>query len=134
ERKVSGFFKMAEKVENFISEKENFKGLDGSREVIAHTRFGTCGLKVDRNAHPFMVGKYIGTHNGWLLNYEKIAKEHDITGFEVDSEVIYMLLNKYDDYNILKELEGAMALAFIKDKKLHLYRRENKPLFVGKIG
>lgn len=139
----------------------NFDSIAESNVVIAHTRFSTGTARTKENAHPFLFelgydkkyGKqYIaGTHNGWVVNEHEM--ETLVEGFKrdvVDSASIYKLMAfiesrpEKEKKKILKALdiespefvfkkfEGAMALAFIYKGCLHLYRRNSRPLFVGK--
>lgn len=126
-------FKKAVSAETFI--KGYHKALESAAdayEVIGHTRYATMGAKDDVCAHPYQYGKVVGTHNGWTVNTEQICEKMDIEMPDVDSQLIYKLLEAKDyDFNTFGEHIGQMALAFVMDDKLHLYRRHNKPLFIG---
>jgi hypothetical protein len=48
--------------------------------VLGHTRFGTRGKAIDRNAHPFAYGRFVGAHNGIVGAPNK---------YEVDSQYLF---------------------------------------------
>jgi hypothetical protein len=110
-----------------------------AKTVIGHTRYATMGIHSVANAHPFEFkydgGVIIGAHNGWLPEPEWQAMKHDLEMTTVDSQLIYEKLIK-DNRNLwsLVTLEGAMALSFIMDGRLYLYKRESKPLFITQTG
>lgn len=99
--------------------------------VIGHTRLATMGEKTVRNAHPFQRGNIIGAHNGQVWNHRDVKKDD----YEVDSEVIFQLLQFYNnDYKrAFKDLRGSMAVTWTNGKNLYLVRHNN-PLFVARNG
>lgn len=148
----------AEPAKEFVKD-PNFSFIAKSHIVVAHTRYSTGAAKTKENAHPFvhrvqngksLVDNIIGTHNGWVVNeYEMEEKVEGFKRASVDSNSIYTLMNMIDTMApkqkkaVLKNLgidselkvfslfEGAMALAFIKNNRLYLYRRDSRPLFIG---
>ena len=117
----------------------NFNHIANANVVIAHTRKSTGGALTKENSHPFIfsIGKskdlLVGTHNGWVVN--EYEAEQKIDGFireEVDSASVFKAMAMTEDKLKFSMFEGAMALAFIWKGKLHLYRRENRPLFIGR--
>lgn len=81
--------------------------------VLGHARQATSGIVNEKNAHPFIKGSIIGAHNGVVSN------ELEINGkVEVDSEVIFLLLdkNKNDFEKTFKRLSGSFAITWIDTK------------------
>lgn len=142
---TAGFYKTADKASDMCLD-EFFTSTKFliSTEVILHTRYATMGKHSANNAHPYKFGDFVGTHNGWLLNedqligssyeeysLERFIKNHESFSepFDVDSMTIFAHMDHTKDVTSMKDIEGAMALAFLYEGNLHLYRRKSKPLF-----
>lgn len=124
----------------------NFNG-DETSVVIAHTRYLTKG-KADNNDnnHPFDIGNVIGLHNGSAKNDDSLFLEYKdkfTRVGEVDSEIVFQLINHYNPANIsllgLKnaledtKLRGLFALAFVHKNDtntLHLIKQD-KPMHLA---
>ena len=121
--------KKAVKSDEFVVKSDFPKGV---KEIIGHTRYATNGSKgADKNAHPFVLDTLTGTHNGSLDNFFQLRREEGLTSkVDVDSELLYIMLEKYGLDNALEKFTGNMALAWIDDNGLNLYRKR-KPLFFG---
>lgn len=101
-----------------------------SPEFIGHTRFKTVGPTKADNNHPFKFDNIVGVHNGTIYNNDELQKEEGVS-FEVDSEMLYYLIDKYGLKHTLPRLTGKVGLAFWdKDKILNLYRFD-RPLSIG---
>jgi predicted glutamine amidotransferase len=135
--------------------------------VIGHTRHATGGAHNIHNAHPFGFGnsknkndyKFIGVHNGSLVNHENLAKKRNIPitvnytkpndntkyhRVKIDSEILLESIYKDENFKVLSEYSGAAALVFYKTNdpntiycyhgKSKMYRHDNeiveeRPLF-----
>lgn len=87
---------------------------NGNGTVLGHTRSSTRGAHVGKNAHPFKINDHlVGVHNGVIQNVDTLARKYelDTKGMEVDSEILYALINQ-EGFSILNEYTGFAALAF----------------------
>ena len=117
--------------------------------LIAHSRWATCGLKTDINAHPHVdyTGRFSLVHNGIIENHniiksELINKHKVVFKSQTDTEVIVNLISvMYDLYldiskaitTTLSLLKGTWAIALISTlEPTKLYCICNgSPLLVG---
>tara|TARA_R110000744_G_scaffold133667_3_gene242179 strand:- start:13807 stop:14991 length:1185 start_codon:yes stop_codon:yes gene_type:complete len=100
---------------------------------LGHVRYKTTGDITEQNAHPFVKGSVIGAHNGIIYNHEEIAKKLN-KDVQVDSEVIFALLNKKEKYKeVFDVLEGDYALSWIDEdyRNLYLMHEEGRPLYIA---
>jgi glucosamine 6-phosphate synthetase-like amidotransferase/phosphosugar isomerase protein len=143
------FYKQAIKAQAMTTNDEYYNQIvDGigndTHSVIAHTRWGTKGKKENlNNNHPFDIGSVVGVHNGTIANDDYLFKQYEkeFTRIaEVDSEIIYQLINHYNKDEITYEglkkaledtrLRGLFALAFTHKNQpnlVHIVKQE-KPL------
>jgi|TARA_R100001530_G_scaffold47170_2_gene35464 glucosamine 6-phosphate synthetase-like amidotransferase/phosphosugar isomerase protein len=101
--------------------------------AMGHVRFATHGTVSIRNAHPFSIGKVIGAHNGVIMNHDIVAKKIN-KSVEVDSEVIFGLINKKDDIqDVLDLIYGDYAISWVKENSyiLNLLHEKGRPLVVA---
>lgn len=115
---------------------------DNASTAVLHTRMATTGLPSNnKNNHPIVTvaprGERIaGTHNGWVNNYATLSKRFSLARrAEVDSEVIFAMLQKFgDDYDKLgQELDGNYAIAYLRENRpgeLFLLRGHTSPLIL----
>ena len=105
--------------------------------IIGHTRYATKGSpKNNRNNHPIRCGDIIGTHNGSLWNDDELSYKFDLTTeAEVDSEVLFRLLDKSDSMDDfvdskLNYANGKMSVVWtdLKDSSIVYVLKGNKPL------
>lgn len=117
--------KRAEHPHHFIT-----RSLPTDKVVLGHTRAKTVGAVTDRNAHPFENGNFIGVHNGGIRNFRTLQKQEG-TNYQVDSEIIWHMFNKYGVKESLPKLQGWMGLGWIDEKnQLNLYK-SSAPLWIG---
>lgn len=118
----------------FVRDPSVIEALKGAKTVLGHTRAATSGGVTIPNAHPFDMGGIVGAHNGFVI--QELLPKYGLTKeFPVDSMYIFAYLAKNNyDYRVLKEVEGAITIAYLTDKYpdvLHLYRREARELHIG---
>jgi hypothetical protein len=136
-------FKKAEEAKKFIQHPGFNTAVVGAKVVVGHTRAATSGNHDERNnAHPFSLfhthegmKKFLhGTHNGGIFpnHIAPLAEKYNLKIPEVDSKLIFeILMTAGYDWDVLGEIEANMAIAFIHEGNLHLYRRNNRPLYIG---
>lgn len=102
-------------------------------QIIGHCRMPTKGTPLNnKNNHPIVTKSFVGIHNGAILNDDQLFDNHK-NDFErdgeVDSEIIFKLIEKYyADYKNMpraiqsanSELFGGMACAFVTTKNPYL--------------
>lgn len=125
------------------------EGLKGSISV-GHVRYSTTGESHVANAQPLVInyrgGSIALTHNGNLVNADKIRDELELSGSifqtSIDTEVIANLIAKnyslgFKDSIIktVQEIKGAFALVIVCEGKLIGVRDPNglRPLCIGKL-
>src|SRR4051812_47465448 len=95
---------------------------DTTRHVLMHVRDYTKGHpRIEANNHPIRHGAVVGVHNGLIVNDDEIFgsrgwdRAHpDMT---VDSEAIFALIDDSPGPETLEELYGAMATAWIDERR-----------------
>mgnify|MGYP001806104572 CR=1 FL=1 len=118
----------------------------GGTVGIAHTRWATHGVPVERNAHPHTDGRVAVVHNGIIENFAELRAEMEAQGrvfqSDTDTEVVVHLISSYwtDDCGpieavkkALARLEGAFALGiiFAGEHDLMIGARLGSPLAIG---
>lgn len=110
-------------------------------QIIGHCRMPTKGTPLNnKNNHPIITKSFVGVHNGVIYNDDLLFNNHK-NDFkrdgEVDSEIIFKLIEKYyiDCKNMSKairlanfKLSGGMACAFVTTENPHLlwlFRHDN---------
>ena len=113
---------------------------------IGHTRWATHGKPVEANAHPHMTDLVSVVHNGIIENFRELKTELTAEGAvftsDTDTEVIAHLITRelkagndpvHAVFNVLRQLEGAFALAmiFAGYDDLMIVARQGSPLAIG---
>ena len=98
-----------------------------NQTILMHTRKSSIGHSIESNAHPFLVEygdrKLIGVHNGTIKNIEDLShkyltdEEMKHFRFSTDSEVLFYIMVKNNNYDILTEYEGGAALLWYDPDK-----------------
>lgn len=121
-------------LKNGLYNREIHKKVPASvRYMIGHTRHATLPNKDDDNAaHPFMFDQTVGCHNGSIVNWREIQRDHEQDGWLTDSQAALWALDHEDNpSDALKMLDGWWALAWVKSGRLFLSRTDERPLAVA---
>lgn len=124
----------------FIKERDRFP--ENTQAVLLHTRFWTKGKPdVMGNNHPVLYNTCFTVHNGGIDNDDELFKQEELKrNFEVDSEIIPAILDKYGMdtpgaiKTALEKLEGYLAIAAIDPirfpGRLLLAKGDSSPLHI----
>lgn len=97
---------------------------------VGHNRAATRGSITDKNAHPFWVDdNIILVQNGTMRGDHK--KHKDV---EVDTEAIaHVIAETPDVEEAINKIDASYALVWynVKEKKLHLLRNTERPMYIG---
>lgn len=97
---------------------------------VGHNRAATRGSVTDKNAHPFWVDdNIILVQNGTMRGDHK--KHKDV---EVDTEAIAHVISETPDVEeAINKIDASYALVWynVKERKLHLLRNSERPLYIG---
>src|SRR5271170_2491705 len=132
------------KLDNLVARlrKEPVPGTIG----IAHTRWATHGLPIEKNAHPIATDKVAIVHNGIIENYQALRRELTGLGYafhtDTDTEAVAIMASRYlaegatpvqAVAKTLPRLEGAFALVFLfaGEHDLLIGARRGPPLAIG---
>ena len=132
------------KLTNLVAklEREPMPGTIG----IAHTRWATHGLPIEKNAHPIATDKIAVVHNGIIENYQALRQELSGLGYgfhtDTDTEAVAIMATRYlaegatpaqAVAKTLGRIEGAFALVFLfaGEHDLLICARRGPPLAIG---
>ena len=90
--------------------------------LLGHTRAKSpaSGAANKSNAHPFRIGNIVGAHNGFIANWKDLIADEKLPGgnnFNVDSQVIFSLLDVQDDLSVLEKLRGHGAAWWVDKRR-----------------
>ena len=118
-----------------------------SKIGIAHTRWATHGLPVEKNAHPHICRDAVAmVHNGIIENHEQLRREQKLSGHiftsDTDSEVVVHRIHDQHQQGkdllaavqaAVIDLEGAYAIAVIsaREPQRIVLARRGTPLIIG---
>ncbi|MFU8836821.1 MAG: glutamine--fructose-6-phosphate transaminase (isomerizing) [Thiohalomonadaceae bacterium] len=118
-----------------------------SKIGIAHTRWATHGLPVEKNAHPHICRDAVAmVHNGIIENHEQLRSEQKLSGHiftsDTDSEVVVHRIHDQHQQGkdllaavqaAVIDLEGAYAIAVIsaREPQRIVLARRGTPLIIG---
>ena len=110
-------------------------------EALVHVRDYTKGHpSIEANNHPIRHGAVVGIHNGIIANDEAIFDRHGFRRHEPEMTVysvaiFALVVAKANHAEALEELRGAMAAAWIDERKhavLYVARGVLRPLWIGR--
>lgn len=78
--------------------------------LIGHCRAATKGRVVKKNAHPFLVGKILGAHNG-TLSYATQAIHKKVQDTDTDSEGLFVSIDQLGPKAAIEGMESSDAYA-----------------------
>jgi predicted glutamine amidotransferase len=98
--------------------------------IMAHNRHATLGGRGDQSAHPFTHGDITLCHNGTLETQNNLP---DHTKFGVDSENICHAFNELGAEAVLPILQGAFALTWYDkgEETFNIIRNTERPMCVA---
>lgn len=104
--------------------------------ILGHTRWKTRGTEANSlNNQPIRAGAVIGTHNGTILNADRLFKKYRLPRVaEVDSEFLFRLADKkecIEDFTVCaRNVRGGMSAVFTRTSAPDtvLVIKGNKPL------
>ncbi len=108
---------------------------NGTTCILGHTRWKTRGTEANSlNNQPIRAGAVIGTHNGTILNADRLFKRYRLRRTaETDSEFIFRLADKksIQDFEVcIRDVRGGMSAVFTRTSAPDtvLAIKGNKPL------
>jgi glucosamine 6-phosphate synthetase-like amidotransferase/phosphosugar isomerase protein len=118
---------------------DRFEIATDATEVLLHVRDYTKGHpEIESNNHPIRHGPIVGVHNGIIFNDDEVLASYGLRrarqDMTVDSEAIFALAGHKDGAEVLEELRGSMATAWLDERRhgvLFCARGTGRPLWVG---
>lgn len=109
-----------------------------SSVVIGHTRAASRGAVTLPNAHPFVVGDYVGAHNGTVLNSSSlmVAARYVPRGETDSEESLAWLVTEGLGVEAFRHLQGmfAMTIASLDASELVIAVDARTPFAIARVG
>jgi len=129
------FYKKAVNSTKFLEKETTLDILKNTKNCqfvnfIGHCRQATNGAINDNNAHPFRIGKFYLAHNGVINNFTELQAKYKTT-YEVDSQIIGFLLNRFKDKFVFEQkLSGWFAVPYfdIENQNILHIAKSTSPL------
>lgn len=95
----------------------------GSQIMCGHTRNASVGATNIDNAHPFTIGGIVGAHNGRVSNFWELKNKYkekypEVDKFDVDSQIIFWLLDTFGKDG-LSQVEGRASAWWIDESEMN---------------
>lgn len=128
------YLKSADDATAFLTRKDVtsfFQKLHNAKLLMGHTRYATHGSVSTKNAHPFVHGHIMLSHNGVVTNKDDLKNGKS---FDVDSEAMCHSIANIGALETLRKVNGDWALTYFDTINNHfnIIRNYGRQLFLTK--